>query len=173
MKILINYCFSLPLLAISLFLCSACKDARNQPVQEGPVSTPKAVEARPQPPATPQYLEGLYVISEVQEKGDSGKVLMVPTGSDISFAFMQDGTFSRSTKRQGKAFHKDGGNYALQGNQLTLTATISEKEILPEPKQKIYTFTLSPDGEELKLTAESGKTAVFRRQVRARKAGGK
>jgi hypothetical protein len=118
------------------------------------------------PPAQVQWLEGVYVIAEVQEK-QNGKIDMVPAGSQVTLTFMQDGTFTRSSNRKGKAFHKDAGNYTLAKDQLTLTATISEKDILQAPMERAYTFSISPDGDELKLTGVDGKVALFRRKARA------
>ncbi|PYP86038.1 MAG: hypothetical protein DMF61_14475 [Blastocatellia bacterium AA13] len=156
------YILAINLLCLSLAV-TACKKANTAT----PVST-NSVEANTSEskPATldlaPTVPVGIYTMSEVQQKK---KVTMVPPNFAVRFAFQQDGSFSRTSKRAGQVVHTDGGKFQITGkDDLILEVSISNKNPVSPPTQRMYKFTLSRDGSELSLLGTDGKLAVFRRE---------
>ena len=86
--------------------------------------------------------------------------------SEVSavFYFSPDGTYSRVSQKEGKIYHRDSGQFRIQApDKLLLTIQTSNREIHNPPIERTHTFSLSPDGDELKLTSKDGSVAVYRR----------
>jgi hypothetical protein len=123
--------------------------------------------AAPAPsPFIPTNLIGVYTISEVEQ---NGTVTMIPPSFATTFTFMADGSFTRVSRKAGAIDHNDSGQYKIEANeagepQLLLTAVfvagvMSDKRATEER----HRFSLSSDGEELRMSGSEGKTALFRR----------
>lgn len=108
----------------------------------------------------PAQLIGTYEAREIE---DSGVVtLMSQIRTLISFS--ADGTFSRASQAKGKTYHTDSGLFRIEPpDKLVLTIQISKKEIQSPAVVRKHTYSLSADGDQLRLTSEKGKTAVFQR----------
>ena len=104
-------------------------------------------------------LQGSFSIKEVHKDG----VINILTQATTVINFYQDGTYSRSAMKGKHSYHSDGGNYRIDGNQITLMTTMSEGKIHNPPRESTHTFTLSADGRELRLTSSKGNTAVFQK----------
>ena len=62
----------------------------------------------------------------------------------------------------------DAGQYRLEGNDhLVLMIKMAKQKVYDPPRERVHAFTLSRDGEELKMTADDGKIAVFRKIKKA------
>jgi hypothetical protein len=166
-------------------LVAACHDSPpaappSQPQASSPSGQPDKSQPAPATPAESQgpvvqeatglpskkpgatgKLVGSYTISEVHEKG---VVTMIPHQVATQMTFIPDGTFSRVSKARGKVNFKDSGQFVIEGqDQLILKIVMSAGKIQQTPVEKRHTFSLSEDGNELKLTAKDGKVAIFRR----------
>jgi len=108
---------------------------------------------------TPQLI-GTYEAREVDDKGVVTLISQIKTVISFSAA----GTYSRASQALGKIYHSDSGQFRIEPpNKLVLTIQTSRKTILKPPIEKIHTFSLSSDGDELRLTSDKGTTAVFHR----------
>jgi hypothetical protein len=108
---------------------------------------------------TPQLI-GTYEAREVDDKGVVTLISQIKTVISFSAA----GTYSRASQALGKIYHSDSGQFRIEPpNKLVLTIQTSKKTILKPPIEKIHTFSLSSDGDELRLTSDKGTTAVFHR----------
>jgi len=105
-------------------------------------------------------LQGTYAISEVQH---DGIVEMISAENSTEINFKQPSSFSRQSKINGAINHTDSGQYKIEGNNLVLKIIMSKNQIQVKPVEKRFTFVLSTDGEELKLTSSNNRTAVFRK----------
>lgn len=111
----------------------------------------------------PPKLIGSYEAREVDAKG----VITLMTEAKTTFLFSADGSYTRISQDKGKTYHKDSGTFSIQPpDKLVLTIQVSDKDIKMPPVSKTHTFSLSADGDELKLTSERGNTATFRRVTR-------
>jgi hypothetical protein len=112
-------------------------------------------------PGAPPQLIGTYEAREIQDKG----VVTLMSQIKTVISFSADGTFSRASLAEGKIYHSDSGLFRIEPpDKLVLTIQVSKKTIQTPPSQIRHTFSLSPDGDELKLTSEKkGSTAIFRR----------
>ena len=131
-----------------------------------PNASPKPGEAGPVKDATapPARLEGSYVMSEVQDGGVSTIISELRTVINFS----ADGSYRRGSSKKDKVYHTDSGQYRVEnGDTLVLTIQVSKKgmdsKIHNPPLQKAHKFTLSADGNELRLISSDGKVALFRR----------
>lgn len=137
--------------------------AAPQPTQ--PNASSKPGEAGPAKEATaPPRLEGTYVMSEVQDGGVSTIISEMRTVINFS----ADGSYRRGSSKKDKIYHTDSGQYRIEnGDKLLLTIQVSKKgmesNIHNPPLQKAHKFTLSADGDELRLISSDGKVALFRR----------
>ena len=103
-------------------------------------------------------------MSEVHDKGIVSIISEVKT----VIRFSPDGSYDRSSSKDGTTIHNDWGQYRVEGDdKLVLSIQMSKQKLNNKmhdpPLQKTHKFTLSPDGQELRLTTDDGKTAVFRR----------
>jgi hypothetical protein len=95
---------------------------------------------------------------------EKGVVTMIPPPVSTQITFSADGSFVRISKSPGKRDFKDSGQFIIEEpDQLTLRIVMSAGKVQTSPVDKHHQFSLSPDGTELKLTAPSGKVAVFRK----------
>ncbi|HXG92969.1 MAG TPA: hypothetical protein VNN73_11475 [Blastocatellia bacterium] len=111
--------------------------------------------------STAATLIGSFEISEVHQEG-----VVAMVGERTSrFTFRRDGNYTRISKKGNEIYHSDGGKYRVEGNdRLVLTIQVTkEKGVLKTPIEKTHKFTLSPDGQELRLITDDGKVAVYRR----------
>jgi len=182
-----------PYIAILLLIVSpvgltGCEEA-SKPAEGGAASSsgangagpPSGTEAPPKsggdaPAASPAsrppvLLSGIYVISEVHK---DGVVTMISPDNSTEISFKPDagvsntsGTFDRKSRKGGKVDHSDSGQYIIEGSgQIALNILISRKKVVASPVHKRFKYRLSEDGEELRLEAEEGNTAVFRRRAK-------
>jgi hypothetical protein len=151
---------------------SSGKNARPGAVKNANASAPQAGPNQPdaspkpgEPPLAGQSQPlGTYVMSEVLDKGIVSIISEVKT----VIHFSPDGTYERSSSKQGTPYHNDWGRYRVEGDdKLVLSIEMSKQKLDNKvhnpPLEKTHKFTLSPDGQELRLTTDDGKTAVFRR----------
>lgn len=114
--------------------------------------------------ASPPQLVGTYEAREIQDKGVVTLVSKIRT----LISFSADGTYSRASQAKGKIYHSDSGQFRIEApDKLVLTIQMSgqqaNKKIQSPPLLKTHKFSLSPDGDELRLTSDKGATAIFLR----------
>ncbi len=110
---------------------------------------------------SPQWLlQGTYAIAEVHHEGI---VDMIKADTTTEIVFKPPASFSRLSKKDGRVYHTDSGQYAIEGDTLILQIVLSNKQIQQPAVQKRHKFSISPDGNEFKLTSDKNNTAVFRR----------
>ncbi len=128
-------------------------------------NTPPPIQGVGPTPATdtpPPNLLGIYILSEVEHKG---QVTMVPADYSTEFTFLANGSYTRQSKRGGKVTHNDTGRFSVERkDQLILKIELSDNKIQIPPVEKTHTIVLSSDGEELKMKTKDGKAALFRRK---------
>jgi hypothetical protein len=157
------------IVALVLMLTTGCGEnaaSKNESTDASPASEPKAPAAASSTDAStsspPPRLLGVYVLSEVQNKG---QVNMVTPANATEFTFLADGNYSRQSKIGGKVDHTDSGQFSVEGpDQLVLHIQLSDNRIQVPPVEKKHSITLSADGEELSMKGNEGKVAVFRRK---------
>src|SRR5262245_60032002 len=111
------------------------------------------------PPAQPL---GTYEAREIRDKGIVTLVSKVRT----LISFFADGSYTRVSQAGGKTYHSDSGQFHVEApDKIVLSIQMSSERSRPTiqnpPLQRVHTFSLSSDGEELKLTSPNGSTAVF------------
>jgi hypothetical protein len=115
-----------------------------------------SAESRKEPP----QLIGTYAAIEVEDKGVVTMISQIKT----VISFSASGTYSRASQAKGKIYHSDSGQFRIEPpNKLVLTIQTSRKTILKPSVEKTHTYSLSADGDELRLTSDKGTTAVFHR----------
>jgi hypothetical protein len=112
----------------------------------------------------PAQLLGTFESREVLDQG----VVTLITQLRTLWMFSADGSYSRVSEVKGKPYHADSGNFRVeQPDKLVLTIQITglkgKREIQNPPLTKTHIFSLSPDGEELRLTSAKGSVGIFRR----------
>ena len=115
-------------------------------------------------PSAPAQLLGTYESREVQEQG----VVTVMSQLKTLFLFSADGTYSRESQVKGKAYHADSGTYRIEPPDklhlsIQVTGLKTSRKVQNPPLSKTHKFSLSPDGDELRLTSEKGSVGIFRR----------
>ena len=155
-------------LLFSLAGCKARDTASSNSASASPAVTANANapadsnQAAATPPASaPAKLVGTYEAREVEDKG----VVTVLTQIKTVFIFRDDGTYSRVSQVKGKTYHSDSGQFRIEGpNMLIITIQITDKNIKSPPVIKAQRFSLSPDGDQLRLTSgQKGTTATYQR----------
>jgi hypothetical protein len=173
--------------ALLLLLASstgACKNAATSTNNQASPAQPPAANSnapKDQPPANnaaaekssgaaapaasnPSKLFGTYAMSEVH----SGGVVNMISQMKTQITFLADGTYSRISMRKGNVYHSDAGNFRVEGNdQLVLLIKFAKQKVHNPPLERRHSFTLSRDGEELTMTSDDGKVAVFRKVKKA------
>jgi hypothetical protein len=107
-------------------------------------------------------IAGAYVLGEMH---NSGVITMVPPELRTILALSKDGSYTRIATKEGTMYRRDTGVYSVEEpDRLVLTIQNStEKGIHNPPTKKPLSFTLSQDGNELRLKNEDGSIGVFRR----------
>ena len=117
-------------------------------------------------PNQPPTLIGTYEWREVEADG----VVTIISAVKTTISFTADGGYARVSQRAGQTYHNDAGKFTIEPpDKLTFSIEIAEKTIKSPPVTKTLKFTLSPDGDTLKLTDEKkGKVevAVYQRIVK-------
>jgi len=115
-------------------------------------------------PGAPAELLGTYESREVHDKG----VITLISQLKTLWMFSSDGAYSRVSQVKGKTYHADSGTFRIDPpDKLVLTIQVTglkaQRKIQNPPLSKTHIFSLSPDGEELRLTSEKGTVGIFRR----------
>lgn len=115
-------------------------------------------------PAEPTQPIGTYESREVHDQG----VVTLMSQLKTVWMFSADGTYERLSQVKGKPYHADSGTFRIEPpDKLVLTIQMSglktSRKIQNPPLMKTHIFSLSPDGEELRLTSAKGSVAVFER----------
>lgn len=135
---------------------SANQNSSPQKTVDNPAAKPTATTLPPQ-----ALLQGTYAISEVQH---DGLVEMISSANTTEITFKPPSSFSRLSKKNGQKDFTDSGQYKIEGSdKLILKILMSNERMQINPVSKQHTFSISPTGDELKLTSSTGRTAVFRR----------
>ena len=81
------------------------------------------------------------------------------------FVFRADGTYSRVSQVKGKTYHSDSGQFRIEPpDKLVITIQIDNNNMKTPAVVKTQRFTLSPDGNELKLiSVQKESTATYQR----------
>lgn len=113
--------------------------------------------------ATPQLI-GTYESREVH----SGGVVTVISKLRTTWLFSSDGKYSRVSEVNGKMYHGDSGIFRIEApDKLVLTIQVTGVKNKRKPQipavEKAHKYTLSPDGDELRLISEKGSVGVFQR----------
>jgi len=111
----------------------------------------------------PQPL-GTYESREVRDQG----VVTLMSQLKTLWMFSADGTYSRVSQVKGQPYHADSGTFRIEApDKLVLTIQVTgpkaKRRIQNPPLSKTHTFSLSPDGEELRFTSAKGSVGIFQR----------
>jgi hypothetical protein len=160
------------LMLFSLLLCGCTKNpeanqnsatAQSSATANQNSTSPKNTEAEVPTSTTPPQLllQGTYVINEVQR----GTIFeMVSKENTTEITFKPPSAFKRVSKKNGEVDYTDSGQYSFIGNdKLVLKIMVSQNKVVAKPVEKQHKFTISPTGDELKLTSTKDNTAIFRR----------
>src|SRR5262249_10743343 len=106
---------------------------------------------------------GVYTISEVDHMvGNQNAADMIPSHREIQFTFGSDGGYKRVSKRKGKIVLTETGTFRVdEPDQLVIIPAKQNTEAVTDGRKTSYKFTLSRDGDELKLWGPRGNVAVF------------
>ena len=115
-------------------------------------------------PVGPAQLLGTYESREVR---DQGVVTMISQLKTL-WMFSADGTYSRVSQVKGQPYHADSGTFRVEPpDKLVLTIQVTglktKRQIQNPPLSKTHTFSLSPDGEELRFPSAKGSVGIFQR----------
>ncbi len=148
---------------------SSQADNSNQSSQTATASTggsssKESTESANAKPSAPPQLLGTYESREVESEG----VVTMISQLKIMFVFSADGSYARESQVNGKAYHADSGSFRIQPPDklilsIQVTGLKTQRKMQSPPLTKTHVFTLSSDGNELKMTSDKGKTAIFRR----------
>jgi hypothetical protein len=167
------------LFVLSMLLLSACggQTASHSTEQPAPAansnqaalaSDPNSSKGSDPPaevkPAEPAQLLGTYESREVHDQG----VVTLMSQLKTVWMFTADGAYQRLSQVKGKPYHADSGTFRIDPpDKLVLTIQVTglktQRKIQNPPLMKTHIFSLSPDGEELRLTSAKGAVAVFER----------
>lgn len=140
----------------------------NQPVQPPDADRNTDVTKKSETPDSAKSKEpklvGTYESREVQNEG----VLTVISELKTIWVFFTDGNYSRVSQVKGKTYHSDSGTFRIEPpDKLVLTIQTTgeraKRKILNPPTTKSHIFSLSPDGDELRLTSAKGSIGIFRK----------
>ena len=131
----------------------------NRPASEGSGNVTASDTNNPAP-----KLSGTYAMTEVH----AGGVVTMISQAKTEITFTTDGSYTRISKRNNNIYHSDAGQYRLEGNdQIVLIIKIGKGKVYNPPLERKHAFTLSRDGEELKMSSDEGKVAIFRKVKKA------
>lgn len=160
---------------LSTLLLSACSAGQTaSPSTEKPVTAANSNQPtspadanssnRADAPAEVKQLLGTYESREVHDQG----VVTLMSQLKTVWMFTADGAYQRLSQVKGKPYHADSGTFRIDPpDKLVLTIQVTglktQRKIQNPPLMKTHIFSLSPDGEELRLTSAKGSVAVFER----------
>ncbi len=167
----------LGLLMLTLFGCNAKEPASNTATKTSKVDNSNTADASADrntnsstqanspsttAPAGAPKLLGTYESREVHDQG----VVTLITQLKTLWMFSADGTYSRVSEVKGRPYHADSGTFQIEPpDKLVLSIQVTgpktNRHIQNPPLSKTHKFSLSPDGEELRLTSEKGSVAIF------------
>lgn len=170
------------LVAMSMLLLAGCKAAEpasNTAVKPSPAdnsnkdaaSTERNANSSKQSelsaaakPAGPAQLIGTYESREVHSEG----VVTLISQLKTLWVFSADGQYSRVSQVKGRPYHADAGMFRIEApDKLLLTIQVTgprtNRHIQNPPLSATHTFSLSADGDELRLTSDKGSVAIFER----------
>jgi hypothetical protein len=112
----------------------------------------------------PSQLVGSYESREVHDQG----VVTLITQLKTSWIFSADGTYQRLSQVKGATYHADSGTFRIEPPDnlvlaIQVTGQKAKRKIQNPPISKTHKFSLSPDGDELRLTSAKGSVAIFER----------
>lgn len=115
-------------------------------------------------PKDPPQLIGTYESREVLSEG----VVTVISKLRTMWVFHSDGNYSRVSQVNGKTYHSDSGQFRIEApDKLVLTIQVTgqkaNRKIQTPAVEKTHKYSLSPDGDELRLTSEKGAVGIFQR----------
>ena len=115
-------------------------------------------------PVGPPQLLGTYESREVRDQG----VVTLMSQLKTLWMFSADGTYSRVSQVKGQPYHADSGTFRIEPpDKLVLTIQVTgpkaKRRIQNPPLSKTHTFSLSPDGDELRFTSAKGSVGIFQR----------
>lgn len=138
----------------------------NQPAPSatGNTNSSNPADAAAAKTTEPARLIGTYESREVHDQG----VVTLITQLKTRWKFSEDGTYQRQSEVKGKAYHADSGTFRIeQPDKLILTIQLSgiqsNRKIETPPLTRVHVFSLSPDGNELRLTSAKGSIGIFER----------
>lgn len=150
---------------------TAAKPARSDNSNQAPASADRNTNTPTQgdaaataKPSEPAQLIGTYESREVHAEG----VVTVISQLKTFWMFSADGTYVRESQVKGKAYHADSGTFRVEApDKLVLTIQVTglkaKRNVQNPPLAKTHIFSLSPDGEELRLTSAKGSVGIFQR----------
>jgi len=109
-------------------------------------------------------LIGSYESREVHKQG----VVTMMSKLRTIWRFYADGTYGRISTVNGKTYHSDSGRFSTEPpDQLVLTILVTglraNQKVQNPPLRITHKYTLSPDGDELRLTSGKGSVGIFQR----------
>jgi type IV secretory pathway VirB10-like protein len=136
----------------------------SRPIDQSNSNAAKPAITPPKPSDSPAQLIGEYEVREIQDKG----VVTLVSSIQTKIVFLADGSYSRVSKKDGRVYHSDSGQFRLEPpDRLVLSIQLSGQKtgqtIQNPPIEKAHRFKLSPDGDELRLTNDKGSVAVYSR----------
>jgi hypothetical protein len=122
-----------------------------------------AASDEPKPKSIPQLI-GTYESREVEKEG----VVTVISKLRTVWMFAADGNYSRVSQVNGKTYHSDSGVFRIEApDNLVLTIQVTglkaNRKIQNPAVVKTHKYSLSPDGDELRLISEKGAVGIFQR----------
>ena len=115
-------------------------------------------------PKSKGELLGTYESREVESNG----VVTVISKLKTTWLFSANGNYSRVSEVNGKTYHADSGTFRIEApDNLVLTIQTTgqkaKRKMQIPTVEKVHKFTLSSDGDELKLISDKGSIGIFRR----------
>jgi hypothetical protein len=109
-------------------------------------------------------LIGTYESREVEKEG----VVTVISKLRTVWMFAADGNYSRVSQVNGKTYHSDSGVFRIEApDKLVLTIQVTglkaNRKIQSPAVVKTHKYSLSPDGDELRLISDKGAVGIFQR----------
>lgn len=115
-------------------------------------------------PKDPSQLIGTYESREVRSEG----VVTVMSKLRTIWMFSGDGSYSRVSQVNGKTYHSDSGQFHIEEpDKLVLSIQVTgqkaNRKMQNPPMVKTHKYTISPDGDELRLISDKGSVGIFQR----------
>ena len=172
---LIVFCFAI----LSLVACNKAGSASNNTAQpaasnsnqsaatDANANSSKPGDSAAAKNAEPARLLGTYESREVHNEG----VVTLISELKTRWRFSEDGTYQRQSEVKGRPYHADAGKFRVEPpDKLILSIEISGlksgRKMQNPPLIKTHQFSLSPDGNELRLTSPKGSIGIFERTAK-------